>query len=205
MDELTKLANACRSDKGNRFHDRHFYTRVYRELFAPLKDRPISLLEIGLQRPENASTSLSMWQRYFRNARVVGFDIRPFDGCIRGDSSKREDLAKVGSGFDIVIDDASHASDHQQTAFGFLASRMNPGGIYIIEDLHWQPSFSEGPKTCAVLKAFQQTGRFVSPHMSEDETACLEARVKEIMFFDSLRPWHTLANADALAVIRFGG
>jgi hypothetical protein len=47
--ELTRLANQCGSDKGNRAFGRHYYTRFYHQLFAHLSHRPITLLEIGLR------------------------------------------------------------------------------------------------------------------------------------------------------------
>jgi len=40
---------------------------------------------------------------------------------------------------DIIIDDASHASHHQQNAFLTLFPKLRSGGLYIIEDLRWQP------------------------------------------------------------------
>ena len=60
----------------------------------------------------------------------------------RGDASKREDLTKFGklfSPFDVVLDDASHASHHQQITLATLFPFLKSGGMYIIEDLHWQP------------------------------------------------------------------
>ncbi len=39
---------------------------------------------------------------------------------------------------DIIIDDASHASHHQQNAFVTLFPKLRSGGLYIIEDLRWQ-------------------------------------------------------------------
>ena len=47
-DPLARLANKHLSDKGTLQLECHGYTRVYSELFAPLRDKPIRLLELGL-------------------------------------------------------------------------------------------------------------------------------------------------------------
>src|SRR3990170_4948289 len=44
---LTSLANRYGTDKGSSRRGHH-YTRIYSELFEPLRDRPVRLLEIGL-------------------------------------------------------------------------------------------------------------------------------------------------------------
>ena len=47
-------------------------------------------------------------------------------------------LEKVNTkhgGFDIVIDDGGHTWYQQQTTFEFLFPRINPDGMYVIEDL----------------------------------------------------------------------
>ena len=38
--------------------------------------------------------------------------------------------------FDIIINDGSHITSHQQNSFGFLFPFLNSNGIYICEDLH---------------------------------------------------------------------
>src|SRR6266478_2575991 len=96
IDELTCLADRFGSDKGN-LHDAHGYTRIYQRLFGPLRERPITLLEMGLLRPDvddrrkiNATEgfsnfakarrapSLEMWRAFFPNAEIFGFDIDDF-------------------------------------------------------------------------------------------------------------------------------
>ena len=41
VDRLTSLANRAGSDKGNQKFQCHHYTRIYKHLLAPFKDRPI--------------------------------------------------------------------------------------------------------------------------------------------------------------------
>jgi hypothetical protein len=127
----------------------------------------------------------------------------PISGAVQGDAGSRDDLAKLGTGFDIVIDDASHASEHQQVALGWLANHMNADGLYIIEDLHWQPEWSSGPLTRNVLGELRATGQFRSPHVSNDEALTISHRVKQIRFYDSLCPRNVLEHGEAMAVLRF--
>ena len=95
--------------------------------------------------------SLRVWRDYFPRAKLFGFDIDEFatvkiPNCtiVRGDSSSGEDVRGLGDlgPFDIVIEDASHASHHQQITLAALFPFMKSGGLFRIEDLHWQSRFS---------------------------------------------------------------
>ena len=88
-----------------------------------------------------------MWREYFPNATIVGMDINPpieVEGCtvVQGDQGNCWDLSRLCQDglFDVIIDDGSHRHQHQITSFYTLfPSGMNPGGLYIIEDLHIRP------------------------------------------------------------------
>jgi hypothetical protein len=211
-DELTRLANRYGSDKGNRAFGRHYYTRVYHQLFAHLRNQPITLLEIGLQHPSDkrdaASPSLGMWRDYFPCARLIGFDIDDFSSVslsncriLQGDMSSRQDLSQLFTlgPFDIVIDDASHASAHQQIALACLFPHVTPGGLYFIEDLNWQPQELERadmPKTRTLLR--QKC--FKSPVITSAEAQFLAANVESIRLFDT-RDIYNLDKRDALGLL----
>ena len=178
MDNLTTLANRYGSDKGTAAgREPHRYSLLYDLLFYPLRDADISVAEIGLAigGPEGcgpverqvSSPSVAMWLSYFSRARIFGFDISDFShirddrfSFIRGDSGSARDLqrfAHAAGGFDIVIDDGSHASFHQQLALRELMPHLRPGGLYVIEDLHWQSPFYESrlpivPRTSDFLR-----------------------------------------------------
>jgi hypothetical protein len=229
--ELTALANRYGSDKGSRYHAAHHYTRVYEPLFRPLRNLPIRLLEIGLlnahasawsrvdKRYQGTASgtrapSLEMWARYFPQASIVGFDINDFSRVslprcmiVRGDMGSRADLQRLidtaGGGYDIIIDDGSHASHHQQISLGFLFQHLRPGGLYIIEDLQWQPSFEppDATKTRDLLRRAAFGGEFASPLLLPQERATLERDVESVSLFDSLAGG-PFKSADALAVIR---
>jgi hypothetical protein len=212
-DELTRLANHYGSDKGNRVFARHYYTRIYHQLFAHLRHSPITLLEIGLLHPAEhrdaaRAPSLRMWRDYFPFARLIGFDIDDFSSVsvsncriVQGDMSSRDDLSQLFAlgPFDIVIDDASHASPHQQIALACLFPHVRPGGLYFIEDLNWQPvqlERADVPQTRTLLRR----KCFESPVITSAEAQFLAANVESIQLFNT-RDACNLDKHDALAVL----
>ncbi|APX91184.1 hypothetical protein BV394_13835 [Brevirhabdus pacifica] len=171
--DLTELANRFGSDKGS---DKHRYTELYHMLFQPYRDRKITLMEMGLliggpehgEDPDRETPdlpSIRMWLEYFRNARIIGLDVSDFSWFrhdrfrfVRCDMDSRAQLAKAGDSLpvcDIIIDDASHASHHQQNAFLEMFPRLKSGGLYIIEDLRWQPETYERPRITKTADLFQ--------------------------------------------------
>jgi hypothetical protein len=232
IDDLTQLADRVGSDKGTRYSG-HLYTRVYRKFFQELRDSEIAFLEIGLLRVDadrrravNAvegttaavavrAPSLEMWRAYFPRAQLFGFDIDDFskveiDDCtiIRGDMSSPSDLARLvaaaGRQFDVIIDDGSHASHHQQIALGYLFPHVRSGGLYIIEDLHWQDDHLEkakAPKTRDMLRRLQAGCDFETPFLFGQEQAYIQTNLDGIWLFDSLTTVVDDA-ADALAILR---
>ena len=230
-DPLTALADHYGTDKGSG-PDGHHYTRVYSELFEKLRDRPVRLLEIGLmglgrrgwddellrdsgKACGRDAPSLRMWAHYFPRGEIFGVDFNDFSGVeiarcriLRGDASRPADLLaaidETGGNFDIVIDDASHASDHQQIALGTLFPAVAPGGLYIIEDLNYQPADREPPgavKSVDLLRRAEVAGEFRSNHLSREAAAYLKKNVERIALFDSLAGGSAIENRDALAVL----
>jgi len=192
---LTYLANKYGSDKGI-VHGGppHKYTYMYDIIFQPLKNSKINFLEIGLAvgGPEVGgaidrqaiSPSVQMWLDYFPQAHIYGFDICDFSHMknerftfIRGDSGSVQDMRRLSNSascFDIIIDDGSHASFHQQNAFKHLFHKLNPGGIYIIEDLQWQSptyenNYTKLPLTRDFFISFFEEDRYIeNPLLSAD-------------------------------------
>ena len=121
----------------------HGYADIYERLFAPLRDRPVSLLELGIHR----GASLRMWAEWFPYGAIVGVDIDPEAWTANGGSKKitthtvRQDDVSLGpfsayhGGWDIVIDDASHVNELTAASLHILLPHVKPGGWYIIEDL----------------------------------------------------------------------
>jgi hypothetical protein len=211
-DILTQLANKYGSDKGSRALGAHCYAGIYHRFFHSMRYDPISLLEIGLQHTldhrSGVVPSLQMWREYFSCARLVGFDIRCFADvmlpkcCIlQGDMSSRDDLHKLApyGPFDIIIDDASHISCDQQIALAALFRLIKPGGIYVIEDLHWQPPNTEMPSVPKTRTLLRQ-GQFTSAVITSEEASFLAANVCRIELFDS-RDRYNSDRSDAIAFI----
>lgn len=135
------------SDKGTT----HSYIEEYERLFAPFRQRqPITMLEIGLCR----GGSLRMWHEYFDRSAVHGIDISDapdglpdlrrligedlprmtvsiFDAC-----EPIQVLKHIGNAkFDIIIEDASHDIDDSMAIYANFVHRLNPNGLYVIEDV----------------------------------------------------------------------
>jgi hypothetical protein len=232
VNELTRLANRYGSDKGDIHLSRHFYTRVYGPLFAPLRDRPLKICEVGLlhkrdgwKDPDardgggqiaNRAPSLEMWSTYFPQAQIVGFDINDFSAVniervttVQGDMGNPVELQRIidaaGGDFDIVIEDASHASHHQQISLAHLFPHVRVGGLYIIEDLRYQPSTLEpsgAVKTRDLLKRGAVTGDYTSAYIDHTASDQLARTIDSIEFFDSLSLEDALSKNDSLAVIQ---
>ncbi len=132
---LTDLADRYGSDKGS---TKHRYTELYHMLFHPFRDQPINFLEMGLLigGPEHGESadretkdlpSIRMWLEFFTKAHITGLDVSDFSwfsqerfSFVRCDMDDRANIAEAREKMDmldIVIDDASHASHHQQNAF----------------------------------------------------------------------------------------
>jgi hypothetical protein len=161
---LTTIANEEGTDKGTvgptDCWPANNYTDVYEAYLAPLRNQPITLLEIGLGvvgatwqaniahgRNARGGASIRMWHRYFPRAEILGIDVNPASfldndrittGVVDQSDSRqiRTFLAESGvRHLDIVIDDGSHRPDHQQISFATLFPYVRPGGLYFIEDL----------------------------------------------------------------------
>ncbi len=189
------------------------YTYIYDLFLHPLRLRGnVDLLEIGLcaggpevsgdvDRIISNAPSLAMWLDYFPTGTVTGFDISDFSGFevprfkfFRGDSGSVEDLTNLkltGQKFDFILDDASHASFHQQLMLAELFETVKPGGLYIIEDLNWIPQEYENtlPKvarTYNVLSDFVKNGCFTpSAAISQSAADRLASDIEGVLLIDS--------------------
>jgi len=213
---LTEIANKLGTDKGTAHFCQHGYTKHYQKLFMPFNTQPVvTLLEIGLNRcgPFSAP-SLDTWQAYYGSrVRTVGFDRDPLfvststapnRVIIIGDQSKPSDLAQCEQygPFDVIIDDGSHASSHQQISLISLWPMVKPGGLYIIEDLHYQPWEEGGPLTVNMLQDWQKKTPSATPHVSESQAAEIISVCEHIKFYNSFSPhWDVKKTQFAMAVL----
>lgn len=111
-----------------------YFVDAYTTLFAPLRDKPITLVEIGIDR----GGSLELWRKYFPMAEIIGIDIEdkeevPGVRIIKGDQLDPETYASIGT-VDILIDDGGHTVEQQLGTLEMLYPKLRAGGLYVIED-----------------------------------------------------------------------
>jgi len=192
------------------------YLNEYERLFPPYRNKPIHLLEIGVQN----GGSLEIWAKYFPHAQqIVGCDINP--ACAQlsytsptinvviGDVNKDDTLAQVfkhAEQYDIVIDDGSHTSPDIIHTFCTLFPHVKQGGLFVAEDLHcsyWK-KFNGGLyepraamaffKALADIPNFEHWGleghtrhRLLAPFgITEELTESLLAEIHSVEFINSM-------------------
>lgn len=220
---LNALATAHGTDKGFDVGLSHGYVRIYAPMLGRLAGRPAKLLEIGLAiaRDGKSCPSLAMWSDFLPDAEILGADIQDYSGFShprcqthvldQTDRAALLEFARAEGPFDAIIDDGAHLSDAQQISFFALFPALKPGGLYFIEDLHFQPAEepTDAIKTRALFQAWRNgyrpeaiarlAGRhgFPRAHVA----ACL-AEIQGLQFFDSLAPHRpAVTMADALLLI----
>ena len=141
---LSSLAKKYGTDKHS-----HHYIPHYERIFEPLKDKRLNILEIGVRE----GWSHLMWSEYFKNSNIYGvdnfsdpvFEINSIEKRYNfekivvfiGDQTDEAFLNdSIDFGPDVIIDDGGHMMSHQQLSLKYLFGKLNPGGYYIIEDLH---------------------------------------------------------------------
>lgn len=115
---------------------------LYEKLLEPRRHLPTRLLEIGVL----DGASLRTWREYLPHAEILAVDIEPaaaehaIDGVtvLIGDQGDVEFLQQVAERgpFDVLIDDGSHDSEDQRISLAVLWPAVNPGGVYVVEDIH---------------------------------------------------------------------
>lgn len=118
---------------------------TYDRILSDVK-KPNFILEIGVQN----GGSLEIWSELFPKAkRIIGVDIDPMCSelkfasesitVISGDAKANETHKKILSitrTLDFVVDDGSHTSEDIVANLIKYLPMLNPGGVYVIEDLH---------------------------------------------------------------------
>lgn len=130
------------------------YLDAFKPHFEELRDHReiIRILEIGVF----AGGSLDMYQDFFSNQKlqIVGVDIS--EDCRKfaregieieiGDQEDPEFWQRFlgrHAPFDIIIDDGGHSTEQQVVTIECLFRHLNPGGLYVVEDVAASNRFSD--------------------------------------------------------------
>jgi len=156
----TSLTEIMRKHGTDKASDHHNYSQYYSALFDPIREEKLNLLEIGIgtMNPNIPSSmigtpwkyvpgsSLRAWEEYFPNANIYGCDIdkdilfqkgriSTFYVDQTNPDSIREKICETPITFDIIIDDGLHHFPTNWAMLKQIFSKLNPGGIYVIEDI----------------------------------------------------------------------
>lgn len=140
---LDELAIKHHTDKS---HLHAYTTTVYPQFLDQIRYLPVALLEIGVLRGE----SLRMWDEYFVHprAKLHAWDIKPeyAEGIPSRFTFQTVDCfneAQVKAAvnrlpkLDVVVDDGEHSPQAIKVPFEALWTKLNSGGLYIIEDVRF--------------------------------------------------------------------
>ena len=122
---------------------KHYFPAYDRHFRKFVGDKP-TVMEIGVF----SGGSLDMWLDYFgEGCRVYGVDLaeecrayeRESVEILIGDQADREfwDMAKsrIPGGIDVLVDDGGHTPRQQMTTLECMLPHINPGGVYLCEDV----------------------------------------------------------------------
>jgi hypothetical protein len=189
MNEFTALGIKYSTDKAY-FHR---YTDFYYEYFKTMKDKKLNILELGVSQ----GSSLLALRDYFTNSAIYGIDIfeRSIKDygprittylCSQDDEEKLNQLFKDIQ-FDIIIDDGSHMTLHQLKSLEILFKKVNPGGLYICEDIHTSLRTQYINSTTRPLDMFEKfciNNRTLNiPEINKDDNDYINNNIRDIVVY----------------------
>lgn len=201
---LKALATVYGTDKwGN-----HWYAQHYETHFAPLKQKCLNILEIGIggyDDPEFGGGSLRMWRTYLPKSRIYGLDIydkkchderriKTFKGS-QTDEKLLEEVLKTIERVDIIIDDGSHQNEHVLFTFKYLFPRLSENGIYVIEDTqtsYWHKyggssdNFNRRDTTMGFLKSLIDGLNYTEFKKGENEHSYYDKHIVAMHFYHNI-------------------
>ncbi len=190
---LDQIGLLTGTDKASRHHG---YLDFYDHFLSGIRESPISLLEIGVDK----GASINMWANYFGFATITGVDINPAALAQQsqritveiGDQSDKaflQQMAERRGPFEVIIDDGSHIWDHQIISLHALFGSVKRGGFYIIEDLQTSfeyhdsyDHFKAGRSQSAVEYLLHVTNMLVARHIPVTNDAFLEQHLADIEY-----------------------
>jgi hypothetical protein len=186
---LTQLGLKYDTDKAY-FHS---FTEFYYDTFSILQDKEINILEIGIL----SGASLKMLADFFPRATIYAIDINEKTvNAYYGDRIKTYlcnqidfitfDRLFKDVRFDLIIDDGSHMTSHQQISLGFLFPYLISGGIYVCEDIHTSlhSTYIDSKETTLdIFLRYQKTGIFENNLMKPSEVEYLRQNIKQLEIY----------------------
>lgn len=145
----TKIVNPLwdyfkNNKEGNGIWKWEHYFDIYHTHFKKFIGEEVKVLEIGIY----SGGSLGMWRTYFGDkCKIYGIDIEEACKIYENDYTEvfigdQEDRSfwktlfdQIGS-VDIIIDDGGHTTEQQRITLEETLNKINPGGIYLCEDVH---------------------------------------------------------------------
>ncbi len=199
----------------------HLYLAEYDRLFAPYREKPVRLLEIGVQN----GGSLDIWGKVFPHARkIVGCDVDPDCSRLQYDDPRialvigdalsdevRQRVLKHSPAFELIIDDGSHRSGDIICAFARYFPSLEEDGLYLVEDLHcsyWQEYSGGLYHPDSAVAFFKRLVDVINrEHWGIDRTRteflrAFEARYRAPLHEGMLRQIHSIEFLNSLCVIR---
>jgi cephalosporin hydroxylase len=169
------------SKKPNIKMQAHGYSRFYHDIFYPIRNKVLNIIEIG-SFYGNASAALFF---YFKNSKIYGADINPDMFRYKADrienlyvnsssvSSIKNEIINRNIKFDIIIEDASHMLKDQIISLFFLFPILNKGGYFIVEELDFPETREDmridhhAPDLKTILLSILEKKDFNSPYINE--------------------------------------
>jgi len=185
------LVELCEYFPCDKEYDHNYISKYYQEMFEPIKNTTKRFCEIGNNYKCDLA-SARLWREYFQDA-----DIIICEANIKDNNEKRikivqfnidqiDNFCESQENFDVILDDGNHKMMDQQVSFAKLFKKLNPNGLYIIEDLHTsieakmpeKAAFGWGDPskttTLEMLENFEKTGKIRSDYISLEDANYIE-------------------------------
>ena len=189
---LLEISDFYSTDKES---EHNYISNHYERILEPVRESTKRFCEIG----RGCLGSSEMFRDFFKNAEVVACVPNEINEnkerikiCVL-DQSKEEDINNFCSqqeNFDVILDDGTHKMKDQQVSFAKLFKKLNPGGLYIIEDLHTSIEAKmpekrvfgwgdpEKTTTLEMLENFSKTGKIFSEYISLEDLEYLQNNIE---------------------------
>jgi len=134
-----------KTDKGT---GHNYIQKYYNDLFTPIKDNDITLLEIGIA----DGKSIKLWRNFFTKATLYAIDkVERVEGIIDKINKEMHNTTAFlmdaytidalnqfkDESFDYIIDDGPHTHPSHLFVVQHYISKLKRGGRLIIEDVGW--------------------------------------------------------------------